>query len=120
MAQAVEEHEHAVGDVEVVFGMLSDVFETADDVVGAVTDGSGGEGRQAFHGGRAMLLEEFLDDGENIAGAFLHLAAALDGNVGAARFEAQKGTHAEESVASNFFSTFDGLEKESVGLSFSH
>jgi hypothetical protein len=117
---AVEKHEHAVGDVEVVFCLLSDVFEAADNVVGAITDGSGGEGRQAFHGGGTMLLEEFLDDGKNVAGAFLDLAAALDGDAGAARFEAQKGAHAEEGVAANFFSTFDGLEEKGVGLSFGH
>ena len=39
---AIEEHEDAVGDVEVVFGlragMRADVFELTNDVVGAVAD----------------------------------------------------------------------------------
>ena len=66
---AVEEHEDAVGDVEVVLGVVSDVFEAAHDVIGAIADRSGGERRKAFHVRGAMLLQESLDDVEDVSGA---------------------------------------------------
>ena len=66
---AVEEHQDAVGDVEIVFGMVAYVFQLANDVVGAIADGSGGEGRQAFDLGGAVLVEEFFDDVEDAGGA---------------------------------------------------
>ncbi len=45
---AVEKHQDAVGDVEVVGGMLSDVFEAAHDVIGEIADRARGEGWQAL------------------------------------------------------------------------
>ncbi len=86
----VEEHQDAVGDVEVIGGVASDIFEATHDVVGAIAYGASGEWRQAFDCGGAMLLEKFLDYFEDISGALLELAASLDFDFGSAGFQAKE------------------------------
>ena len=128
---AIEEHEDTVGDVEIVFSMLANFFELANDVVGAVADGSGGERRKAFDVGGTVLMEEFLDDLEDAGGAGFDLGdaggalggfiacdagIAMEGNLVTARLQAQEGANAEERVAADFFSAFDGLEEEGMGF----
>ncbi len=115
---AIEKHKDAVGDIEIVDGEGSDVFEAADDVVGAIADGSGGEGRKAIHGGGTVSLEEFLDDVEDVAGAALGFfgAGTKDFDFGSTRFEAEKRADTEKGVATDFFSAFDGFEQEGVRL----
>jgi hypothetical protein len=81
---AVEEHQDAVRDVEVIGGMVPDVFEAADNVIGAITYGAGGEWRQAFDCGGAMLLQEFFDYLEDISVPLLEFAASLDFDFGSA------------------------------------
>src|SRR5580704_1735471 len=90
---AVEKHQHTVGNIEVVVGMISDVLETAHDVIGAIAHRSGGEWRQAFHGRWMMLLQEFFDDDENVSRAALDFLAAFDFDVVSAGLEPQKRTH---------------------------
>src|SRR5580658_6625057 len=91
---AVEKHQDAIGDVEVVGGVLSDVFEATHDVVGAIADGSSGKWRQAFHRCRAMLLQKLFDDVEYVPRAALNFFAAFDSDLGAAGFETQIRTDA--------------------------
>ena len=115
---AIEEHQHAIGNVEIVDGVLADVLQSAHDVVGAIADRAGCEWRQAFHGRGTMLLQEFFDDVENISRAaldFVGRAAILMSS--AARFEPQKRAHAEKRIASNFFSAFDRFQQKGVRLS---
>ena len=50
---AIEEHENAVGNVKIVLGCLADVLQLADDVVGAIADGAGGERAAGLQPGRA-------------------------------------------------------------------
>ena len=66
---AVEEHENAVGNVEVVLGFLADILQLANNVVGAIADSSGGKRRQPFNLGGTVLVEQFLDDLEDAGGA---------------------------------------------------
>ena len=65
----IEEHQDTVGDIKIVFGVVADIFQLANDVIGAIADGSGGEGREAFNLGGPMLVEKFLDDLEDAGGA---------------------------------------------------
>src|SRR5258708_39524692 len=97
---AVEKHQHAVGDFEVVDGVLSYVLQAPHDVIGAIAARAGGERRQAFHGGRTVLLQPLPDDGEDMAAAALAFVSALDRDVSAPRFQGQKGAQAENRVAS--------------------
>ncbi len=117
---AVEKHQHAVGNFEIVGRVFPDLLQPAHDVVGAVADGSGGEGRQAFDGRGTMLLQELFDNVENLAGAMFELAAALDCDLSAARLQAQKRTDAKKGVAADFFSAFDRFQEEGVRLSLGH
>ena len=84
---AIEEHQDAVGDVEVIFGAGADIFELADDVVGAIADGSGCKGWQAFDLRGTMLVEQFLDDLKDTGGAGFDFGDAngLCGDFGGAR-----------------------------------
>ena len=123
---AIEEHENAVGDVEIILGVAANVFQLADDVVGAIADGSGGKGRQSFDLCGTVLVEEFLDDVENVGGAGFDFGdagghricfgIAVDGDLIAVGLKAQKWANSQESVAADFFSAFDGLEEKGVRL----
>ena len=74
--QAVEEHQHAVGDIEVVLGALADFFKLANDVVGEVSNGSPGKRRPAFVLRHAVLAQQRLERRENISGAPFHTRRA--------------------------------------------
>ncbi len=114
---AVEKHQHTVGNVQIIRSVLPDVLQAAHNVIRAITDGAGGERRKAFYCGWTVLLQEFFDDFENISHAALDFTAALDLDLGCARFQPQKRPHAEKRVASNLFSAFDRLEQEGIALS---
>ena len=49
--QAVEEHQHAIGEEQVILGVLADVFQLPDHIVGEVADRARSEWREAFEGG---------------------------------------------------------------------
>src|ERR1035441_2731851 len=66
---AIEKHQHTVGNVQVIRSVLSYVLQPPHDVIRAITDGAGGERRQAFHCRWTMLLQQFLYDCENISRA---------------------------------------------------
>src|SRR5215469_6326196 len=88
---AVEKHQDAVGNLEIVFGAVSDVFQATHDVVGAIANGSGRKRRQAFDRGGAVLAQEFLDGLEGVSGAGFLFAATLDRDFGSAGLEAEEG-----------------------------
>src|SRR5580698_111719 len=90
---AGEKHQHTVGNIEVVGSVLSDVFEAAHDVIGAIAHRSGGEWRQAFHGRWMMPLQAFFDADENVSRAALDFLATLDFDYVPAGLEPQKRTH---------------------------
>ena len=113
---AVEKHQHAVGNVEVIgWHAAADVLETAHDVIRAIADRAGGERRQTFHRGGTMLLQQFFDDLEDISRAPLDFPAAFDRDFVAARLQSQKRTHAKERVPSNFLSAFDRFQQKASG-----
>src|SRR2546421_195973 len=113
---AVEEHQYAVRDVKIIFGVRADLLQLAHNVVRTVSDRSCCKWRQAFHDSGTVRAKQFLDRFENVAGASFDFATTLDFDLRAARFEAQKRTHAEKGVASNLFSAFDRFQQKSVGL----
>src|SRR5260221_13116992 len=112
---AVEKHQHAVGNVEVVDGVLSYVLQAPHDVIGAIADRAGGERRQTFHSGRAVLLQQFLDDGENISGEGVDFVFAFDRDFSAPRFQGQKGAEAKKRVTCDFFSTLYRIQQAGIG-----
>ena len=114
---AVEKHQHAIGNIEIVRSMYSDVLQPPHHVIRAIADRARGEGRQSFHRCRTMLLQQFLNYVENISRAAVDFMAAFDLDLGAARLQPQKRTYAKKRVPPNFFSTFDRLQQEGIGLS---
>src|ERR1700719_59891 len=116
----VKEHQHAIGDIEVIRGVFANALEAPHNVISAISNGARSERRQAFEFGGAMLLQELFYNFENISRAAFEFAATFDGDLFAARFQPQKRAHAKKCVASNFFPAFDGLEQESVSLAISY
>ena len=113
---AIEEHEHAIGNVKVVHRMLPDILETPHDVVCAVSDCARGKRWQAFHGGRVVLAEQLLDDLEDVSRAPLDFADAFDRDFRAARFQPQERPDAEKRVAADPLPALDRLQQKRVGL----
>ncbi len=64
----VEEHEVGVRDVKLVSGESRQLLDLANDVVGEVADGAGGEGRQAGQAGGGVAASADLELGEDVAG----------------------------------------------------
>src|SRR5512142_394694 len=75
--QAVEEHQGAVGQLEIILRVIADVFQLADNVVGTKTNRARKERRQARNVGRLVFLKKVLRDLEDVAGSFLAFAPAL-------------------------------------------
>ena len=77
--QAVEEHQYAVGQGKIIFGMFADIFQLPHCVIGEVAHRACGEGRQPGHSGGAMLPQQFLDDLDRVSLAlfFASCRAAL-------------------------------------------
>jgi hypothetical protein len=113
---SIEKHQDAIGNIEIIDGVLSDVFETPNNVIGAVTDCTGGKRGQAGHGGRAMLLQEFLDNFENVSVALFDFLAAFDGDRFASRLQSQKRPYAKEGIASDLFTSFYRFQQEGIGF----
>jgi hypothetical protein len=52
---AIKKHQHTIWDAKIVFGVLSDTFEAAHNVIRTISDRSGRERRQPFDRRRTML-----------------------------------------------------------------
>src|SRR5258706_13550866 len=115
---AVKKHEHAVGHVEVVLRVGSDLFQLTHNVIRAISNRAACKWGQAFHRCRMMLPQQFFHYLKNVAGAPFYFAAALDLDLRTAGFQAQKRTYSEKGVAPNFFSALDRFKQESIGLVF--
>ena len=76
--QAIEKHQHAVGNIEIVHRVLSDVLKPPHNVIRAITNSAGDEWRKTLHRRRTMLLQKFLNNFENIPRAPLDFAAACN------------------------------------------
>ena len=114
--QAIEEHQHAIGQREIVLGMLADIFQLPHHVIREVADGARGERRQSGHGRGTMLPQQFLDDLDRASLALFLLLAALHHDVVAPRPHLHVGTRSQKRVASNLLAALHRLEQESVGL----
>ena len=50
--QAIEKHQHAIGQRKIILGMLADIFQLPHCVISEVADRARGERRQPGHGRR--------------------------------------------------------------------
>ena len=74
---AIEKHQHAVGNVEVIGSVLSDVLQPPHNVIRAIANRAGGERRQTFDRRWTMLLQQLFNDLEYISRAALDLFSVL-------------------------------------------
>src|SRR5581483_10381745 len=114
--QAVEEHEHTIGNVQIVLGMFPNVFQMTHYVVRKVTHRSCCEGRQLWHSRRPMLTQKLLHCLEYISGAPLALTATNYGDLITPGLHLHVGTRAQKGVAANLLSSFNRLQEKDAGL----
>src|SRR5580692_5590017 len=114
--QAIEEHQHAIGQGKIVFRVVTDSFQLADRVIRKVSDSPSSERRQAGDCRWPMLAEQLFDHGQYAALALFASLSALQDDVFASGSHLQIGTRSEERIASDLLSAFDGLQQESVRL----
>ncbi len=113
---AIEKHQHAIGHIEIVFGLRADVLQLPHNVIGAIPDSPRRKRRQPFDRRWTVLPQQFFHHLKDVAGAAFHFASALDRDLRTARLQPQKRPHAQERIASNLFSALNGLEQERVRL----
>ena len=101
--QAIEEHQHAIGQGKIVLGMVADSFQLADDVIREIANRASSERRQASDGRRTMLPEQLFHHRQHVALALFASLSALQHNVFAPRSHLQIGTRTEERIAANLF-----------------
>ena len=114
--QAVEKHQHAVGQGKIIFRMLADIFQLPHRVVGEVSHRARGERRQPGHDRGTMLPQQFLDDLNRAALALLFLLAALHHNVSARAPHLHVRTRAQKGVAADLLATLHRLQQKGVRL----
>ena len=114
--QPVEEHQDAVGQREVILGMLADILQLPHGVVGEVAYRARRERRQPRHRCGAMLPQQFLDDLNRASLAFLLPLASLYHNVVATRPHLHIRARSQKRVASNLLAALHRLQQEGVGL----
>jgi hypothetical protein len=114
--QAIEEHQHAIGQGEIVLGMVADSFQLADRVICEIANGACGERRQPSDRRRTMLPEQLFDHEQHVALALFAHPSALQHDIFASGSNLQVRTRAEKRIAANLFAALDGLQQKSVGL----
>src|SRR5580704_8524673 len=118
--QAIEEHQHAIGQGKIVFRVVADSFQLADSVIREVANGTSSERRQAGDCRWTMLPEQLFDHGQYAALALFASLSALQDDVFASGSHLQIGTRSEERIAANLFAALDGLQQKGVGLTGSN
>ncbi len=76
--QPIEEHQLGVGQRQVIFRMLANLFQLADHVVGKVSDRARGEWRQSRNAGGPVLPQQSLHHLENVVLHHFAPASALN------------------------------------------
>ena len=115
--QAIEEHQHAIGQRQIVLGVLADFFQLANGVVGEIADGASGERWQARKGRRTMLAGATPSRWvERCPCGCSRALAALQHDILATGSHLQVRTRSQERVAADLLSALDGFQQESVRL----
>src|SRR5260370_36007524 len=115
--QPVKKHHHAIWKLEIVFGVVANVLELADNVVRAKSHGARGKRRHARTHGRPMPLQKLFCDLEDIPLPNLALLSFFNQDLLALRAQLHIRTRAQKSVPSNLLSALDGLQQKRMLLS---
>src|SRR5215467_15280572 len=113
---AIEEHQHAIGYVEISSCVRTDIFQLANSVVSKVSDGPGRERREARNDRRLMFFQQLLHYWKDRAGSRLNLSAAPDLHLLAVRAQNHEGPRSQEGVSPQLFPALHRLEQEGLRL----
>ncbi len=114
--QAVEEHQHAIGQAKIILSVLADLLQLPDRVVREVAHRARGERRQARHDRRAMLPQQFFDDLNRAALTLFFLFAALHHNLSTGGSHLHVRARSQKGVASNLLAALHRFQKKGIGL----
>src|SRR5579863_1436805 len=114
--QAIEEHQNAVGEGEIVLGVFTDFFELANRVIGEITNGARSERWQSSDLRGTMLPQQLFHDRQNAAFTQLTSPSALQQDVLAASPHLQVRPCSQKRVAPDLLAALYRFEQESVGL----
>src|SRR5438874_12923050 len=101
--QPIEEHEHAVRDFKVVFGVFADFFELPYHVIGEISNRARGERWKVGDVRGPVLVQEALHDLKDVSLLPLDGFSPPDGDLRTASLHLHVGADAEEGIASDFF-----------------
>src|SRR5579864_9832157 len=108
--EPIEEHQFSVGNGEVIFGVLANILQLADNVIGKVSDSPGGEWREPGSRCHAVLPQQTFDHLKDASLDQLTLAAALNLDFPLVGGHSHVRCNSEEGVASDLLPTLDRLE----------
>src|ERR671922_298678 len=101
---SIKKHELAIGQREIIGGVLSDTLQLPHHIVGKIPDRSSREGRQSRHDRRPMLSQQHLQELEYVAGPALATLPSLQHNFSAARTNLHVRPGPKKRVASDLLS----------------
>ena len=107
--QPVKEHQPAIGKMQIVFGVIADLLQLANDIVGTETHRACSKRWQAGHHCRTMLLQKFLCSLENVPPphfAFVLALGAFDCKLIATRVQLHVRPRSQKCIATDLFTTF--------------
>ena len=116
--QAVEEHQFAIGQREIVLSMFADFLQLPYYVVGKITYGPGGEWRQAGNRGWLVLAQQQLHELEHVSLVPFAVPSAFNFDGRTARSQAHIRPRSQEGVAADLFAALDRLQEKRVGFAF--
>ena len=114
--QAIKEHQLGVGQMQVIFCALSDLFQLSDHIVRKVPHRSSRKRRQARIGCRAVFLQKPLDQLEDI---FLNDFApppTLDFHLSLRAPDAHVGPGSQEGEAPDLLAPLNRFKKKRIRL----
>ena len=112
----VEEGEHHVVELQLVFAAVRDFLDEADAVVPQIADRAAGEARQPGHAHRLVGGHQLLEFRDRVAAFPLNGAGAavFDGDGVLARAENRCRIDPDEGIPRSAFPSFDALEQKAV------
>src|SRR5690242_2544974 len=108
--QAIEEHQCAVGKMQVIFCIVADILELPHNVVRAESNSSRKERRKPSNVCRLVLLKQFLRDLKDVAAPLFTFASAFQNHFTIGSTKRHVRTRAKKRVTADLLSALDRLK----------
>ncbi len=114
--QAIEEHQHAIWNIQIILRPVANLFQLPNDVIREKSNRSRGKRRQS--GGRRcpMLTQQGLHVLEHTAGMRYRTLPCLHANLGSPRRKLLMRTHPQKGIAPNLLAAFHRFQQERLRL----